>query len=63
MYLLAYFNDSVRGLTKGANVEFRGIKVGEVADIKLEFDPQELVAHVPVLLVIEPERLSLTANS
>lgn len=62
MYLQTYFNDSVRGLTKGASVEFQGIKVGEVVDIKLEFDPRQFSSRVPVLLVIEPERFSINGT-
>ena len=30
---------SVHGLEVGAPVEFRGIKVGNVTDIRLEYDP------------------------
>lgn len=58
-YFVAYFEDTVRGLNVGAPVEFRGIKVGTVADLKLEFDPATLSFRVPVLLTIEPERLAV----
>jgi len=40
-------------------VEFRGIKVGQVEDLKLEFHAKKLEVHVPVLIAIEPERLSV----
>ena len=63
MYMMAYFDGSVRGLTKGANVEFRGIKVGEVVDIELEFNPDRLSFNIPVLLIIEPERLSINGTA
>jgi len=58
-YVVAYFDETVRGLVKGAGVEYRGIKVGEVIDIQLEFNPRQLSSRVPVLMVIEPERLSI----
>jgi paraquat-inducible protein B len=61
-YYLLYFAGSVRGLTVGAPVEFRGIKVGEVADIKLEFDAPELDFRVPVLIEIEPERIEVVGG-
>jgi paraquat-inducible protein B len=58
-YYVLDFNESVRGLTRGASVEFRGIKVGQVEDLKLEFQAKQLEVHVPVLIAIEPERLSV----
>lgn len=54
---LLYFNQSVRGLTVGAPVEFRGIKIGKVSSIALEFNRKELSFRTPVFLTIEPERI------
>lgn len=53
------FNTSVRGLSPGAPVEFRGIQVGEVVDLKLEFDASKKNFEIPVLIVIEPGRLNV----
>ena len=55
-YLLV-FTDSVRGLSVGAPVEFRGIVVGEVTAINIEFDPARKVFVSPVEIRIYPERL------
>lgn len=63
IYFIAYFDETVRGLSKGASVEFRGIKVGEVTDVKLEFNPEQLSFRVPVLMTIEPERFSSVEES
>lgn len=52
-----YFDDSVRGLQVGAPVEFQGIKVGSVLDIRLEFDNLDTTFWIPVLIEIEPERI------
>ena len=57
-YYLMYFDQSVRGLSKGAPVEIKGIQVGEVVDIKLEFVMDTLEYRIPVLVVLEPERLN-----
>jgi paraquat-inducible protein B len=62
-YYVVNFNESVRGLSRGAAVEFRGIQVGEVEDIRLEFDAARVEGQVTVLLVIEPERLKLLGKA
>jgi paraquat-inducible protein B len=54
---LVYFDQSVRGLNPGAPVEFRGIQVGEVRDVRLEYDAEKQRFRIPVLIDIEPERL------
>jgi paraquat-inducible protein B len=54
---LVHFDQSVRGLKVGAPVEFRGIEVGSVSDLRLEWDAQAKRFRIPVLLQIEPERI------
>ena len=54
---LLYFEGSVRGLSKGAPVEFRGIEIGKVLDIDAKFDEQTDKFLIPVLIEIEPEKL------
>ena len=56
MYYILNFNESIRGLTVGAPVEFRGIKIGQVVDIKAEYDPQTLSPRITVLIETEPQR-------
>jgi paraquat-inducible protein B len=57
------FPHSVRGLKPGAAVEFLGFKVGEVVDMKLEFDVDNVEFKAPVLFFIEPERIHLHDES
>jgi paraquat-inducible protein B len=52
------FTESVRGLTVGAPVDFRGIVVGEVAAIYTRFDPVKKVFSIPVVVRIFPERFT-----
>ena len=64
-YVLTYpflvnFDGSVRGLSVGAPVEFRGIKIGSVSDIAVEIDPETLEIRIPVLIDIQPERIIST---
>lgn len=52
-----YFSGSVRGLSPGAPLEFRGIRIGEVLDIRMEFDADTTSFRIPVLVEIEPDRI------
>ena len=42
------FEQSVRGLEPGAPVEFRGVKIGQVLSLDVEFDPKTYRFAVPV---------------
>ncbi len=53
------FKDSVRGLTLGAPVEFRGIPIGEVADIRAQIDLKTFEFSVPVTIRLDPQRLGV----
>src|SRR5262245_5600717 len=52
-YLLV-FKQSVRGLARGARVEFKGITIGEVTDVRAQFDPQTVQFSVPVTISVVP---------
>jgi paraquat-inducible protein B len=52
---LLVFNQSVRGLTRGAPVEFRGIPIGEVTDIRSHFDQAKAEFSVWVTVHVYPE--------
>jgi paraquat-inducible protein B len=52
-----FFDGSVRGLSIGAPVEFKGIKIGSVLDIRLEYDNKNTSFSIPVLIAVEPERI------
>ncbi|MDR2549940.1 MAG: MlaD family protein [Desulfobulbus sp.] len=62
-YYVLLFDESVRGLSVGAPVELYGIKLGEVVDLKLEFDTVRKKFLVPVTVVMEPERLGIAQVS
>jgi len=53
------FNDSIRGLTPGAPVEFRGIPVGEVGDISAQIDLKTFQFSAPVTIHLDPQRLGV----
>ncbi|NPT56885.1 MCE family protein [Paraburkholderia sp. 5N] len=56
------FNESVRGLTVGAPIDFRGIVIGEVSAISAHFDPVRKEFNIPVEVSIFPERLVSRGN-
>jgi paraquat-inducible protein B len=43
----------------GSPVEFRGIRIGDVLDINLEYNSKEKAFLIPVLIEIEPERIKV----
>ena len=47
----------MRGLAVGAPVELFGIQIGNVTDIRLEFDPSGAKSRVAVRMEIQPERI------
>ncbi|BFG74549.1 MlaD family protein [Paraburkholderia terrae] len=51
------FNQSLRGLSVGAPVDFRGIVLGQVTNIGVEYDPQTKNFNMPVTMDLYPDRL------
>ena len=54
---VAYFSDSVRGLSPGAPIELQGIVIGDVKSIDLQFDPGTMSFRFPVELSLYADRL------
>ena len=54
---VTYFEGSVRGLARGAPVEFKGVQIGRVTDVKLMYDDISQAVRVPVHIEFQPERL------
>jgi paraquat-inducible protein B len=61
-YYLMYFNQSVRGLEPGAPVDFQGIQIGEVVDVNLILDLDQLDFEIPVLVMLEPGRIKIKSD-
>ena len=60
---LMYFGGSVRGLSIGAPVELRGIRIGRVLDIQLQLDADKTQFQIPVLVEVEPERIGVVGDA
>lgn len=56
--VVMYFNQSLRGLSVGAPVDFRGIVLGQVTDIGIEYDAKAHNFTMPVTMDLYPLRLS-----
>lgn len=54
---VTYFDGSVRGLSRGAPVEFKGVQIGRVTDVKLMYDEVSQSVRVPVHIEFQPDRL------
>ncbi|MTW01787.1 MCE family protein [Duganella ginsengisoli] len=52
-----YFDQSLRGLAVGAPVDFRGIVLGEVRSVGVEYDPAKKNFRMPVTVDMYPARL------
>jgi paraquat-inducible protein B len=48
----------VRGLSVGADVELRGIKIGQVTDVQLRYDAKTDQVTVPVSFTVQPDRIA-----
>jgi len=58
IHFLANFDVSVAGLSPGAAVTLRGIKIGDVSSVGLLYDKKTDNVVVPVRFAVEPERIS-----
>jgi paraquat-inducible protein B len=59
---VAYFPGSVKGLQVGAPVDFRGVTIGEVTDIKVLFNPDEVSARIPVVMELDPTEIEVVGR-
>lgn len=56
------FQGSISGLSVGAPVTFRGVRIGAVQNIVLQYDARTRTAYIPVTIQVEPERIRVTGN-
>ena len=61
-YFILNFDQSIRGLSIGAPVDYRGIEIGQVVSIDAQYDEDKDEVYIPVLIEIEPSRVGLKAN-
>jgi paraquat-inducible protein B len=54
---VSFFPGSVSGLAPGSPVTMHGLKVGEVTDVRLAYDPAKDAIVAPVRFEVQPERI------
>jgi paraquat-inducible protein B len=57
-----FFDGSVQGLNVGAPVMFRGVKIGEVTDIRVEYNSDSKEFYVPVYVEIDPAQVGIAGS-
>ena len=58
-----FFPGSVSGLGIGAPVVVRGVKIGQVADVSMEMDLENLSVQIPVIIEFDQTRMKLLRGS
>jgi paraquat-inducible protein B len=58
-----YFTDSVNGLNKGAQVKFRGVKIGEVKQVSLQVDLNSKEISLPIIIEIDTNNFIVTGDA
>jgi paraquat-inducible protein B len=61
--VVVIFQGSASGLSVGSPVTFRGVRVGAVSAISIEFDSKAYAAYIPVTLELQPDRVRLVHNA
>src|SRR3978361_2423674 len=57
------FQGSIAGLSVGAPVTFRGVRVGAVETVGIDFDPKTEVAYIPVIVRLTPNQAAGTRQA
>ncbi len=58
---ITYFAGSVKGLSVGSPVVFRGVKIGTVTDIRIIVDPENIQLRIPVVFTLDPQKFRGTS--
>jgi paraquat-inducible protein B len=57
-----YFEGSLAGLDVGSPVTFRGVKVGTVTGIVIQYDVTKQSLHIPVYIEIDPQKFEIVSG-
>lgn len=57
MQYVLYFDESVNGLQRGAPVKFKGVTIGAVDDIQVQYDNERGGVTIPVIVNLNPKMI------
>jgi paraquat-inducible protein B len=60
--VVSYFPGTIQGLTVGSRVEFQGVPVGEVTEIRLDYHPNENEFLIPVRYEIWQDNVTIAGE-
>jgi paraquat-inducible protein B len=60
---VVFFQGAVSGLRVGAPVDFRGVQVGSVVEISIQYDVSTGRSAIPVVIEIDPARIKTTSRT
>jgi paraquat-inducible protein B len=60
--VVMFFDGSVKGLAIGAPVDFRGVKIGTVAEIKMTINPKDFSFTIPVYVDVDPSGVEVVGG-
>ncbi len=61
--LVLHFQQSLRGLSVGAPVDFRGVEIGHVRSVNVEYDPAQADFISSALVDVYPQRLGRVSDT
>ena len=61
--VVMYFDGSLAGLSPGAPITFRGVRVGQVTEVFLRYDLSQQSIRIPVFGVIEPHQIQAVGEA
>ena len=53
--VVMYFAGDLQGLRAGATVDFQGVPIGTVVEIRAVIDPQDVEVRIPVIVALHPD--------